>query len=282
MPSDQLLVFFDEFPTINAEALAMYINKADADENEDVVAELVPEQVREPDDETRELGLGDQPLRVGACLLTMGEFGMSIITHNVPAPDVSCVDHSRLRPEIKERLKQHRAFALLTLTGGESYAPIERVIFLYKAAMGLCQQGGLGVGCPEGHSAIQCELLERMIETSKQHESTLWKSLRVDHVPLELFTNTSIIEEADQRWVVTFGQNMLRLPDLAMRMQDEDDPESIATLMRNVTLYMLDGKYPIQAGQQIKAEQGVYVFSDPPEDKLFLRRDLGLLVMERV
>ena len=277
---DQLLIFYQDYPTFDPAALAKTINTCDTAEGEDCIAEQVDQQIKPSDDSTRKMGLGDEPLRIGTLLLSLGEFHLSVITHNLPAPDISCIEHSRLREPLKERLRQHKAFALLTLTGGEEYAPIERVVFLFKTALALVQDPtALGIGCPGGQTALDRDVFLQMVEAPKRHESTLWAALRLENVPIELFTNILRVDHEGTPWFVTFGHNLLRLPDLALKSDAQVSDEEAVELLHGIRGYLLENGPVIQPGHRLGGPGKAYVASDPPEDLEFLKREMGLLVI---
>ncbi len=137
----------------------------------------------------------------------------------------------------------------------------------------------LGIGCPEGQTAIDRDVFLKLVEAPKQHESTLWASLRKDNVPLELFTNILKVEHEGTRWFVTFGHNLLRLPDLALKADEQISDEQALELLHGIRGYLLDNGPVIQPGHRLGGPGRAFIASDPPEDLEFLKRDLGMLVI---
>src|SRR5262245_45582715 len=102
----QMVVYFDEFPDIDPEKLQDFINSCDPSEESDCEVSLVDDMPR-----------GE--VRLGGIAIELGEFVMGILTHGVPSPEIATIEHSRLSDKLKQKLKGHGAFALLTNTGGE-------------------------------------------------------------------------------------------------------------------------------------------------------------------
>jgi len=281
MPSDQLLVFFRDYPTLSASALAQFISSVDPDEKEECEIQPLTEQVHAADDETRKLGLEDEPLRVSGMLLSLGEFNLSVLAHNIPAPDTRCITQSNLREEIKQSLRDHSAFALLTLTGGEQYSPRERVVMLTKIALGLCEQGAIGIGCPGGMTAIDCQTLQSMVRIMRDNDSSLWKILREDGAPRILYSNKLLYGHDEREWVISFGLSLLRLPDLAVAIGDASETEQAAEVLEDLLDYLIQKGPVLQPGQTLSVRQQTYVVEEPPADLEVFQRDNGVLVLTR-
>jgi len=279
MPSDQFLVFFNEYRQIDSAALAKFVRETDPDETEELELQTLEEQIRPAGKESRELGLGDEPLRMSGLLITLGEFSVSVLVHNVAAPVQLCIEESHLKPQLKERLAAHQAFALLTLTGGEQYRPMERVVLLAKIALGLCEQGAIGIGFPEGMTAIDAETFRRMASLMKEQGGSLWKSLREQAAPSILYSNKLLYEDEDRTWVVTFGYNILRLPDLAGVLSEGMTVEDMSGVLDDVLDFLLEKGPVLQTGQVISARQRPFAISEPPEGHELLKRELGMLVL---
>lgn len=279
MPNDQFLVFFDEYRQVDVPALAKFLKETDPDETEEVEIQPLQEKVREPDDETRGLGLGENPLRISAYLLTLADFNLSIIVHNIPAPDQLCIEQSHLKAELKELLHSHKSFALLTLSGGEQYRPMERVVLLSKVALGLVVQGALGAGCPEGLTAIDSATFQRLAAVMQEKGESLWKSLRDEGAPSVLYANKVLIEEDGEPYILTFGNSLLRLPDVAGKVSEGMEPQEMAAVLDEITGHMLQKGPVLQAGQNVGLFNRTYLIIEPPAEQEIFSRPNGVLLL---
>jgi hypothetical protein len=118
-------VFFDEFPKLDVDRLAIFVNDCDPDEDEACGVELVSDQA------------GEDGTRIATYLATLGEFFLAIMVHDCASPSAEdVIDASMLPDAMKSALSRHKAFALLTVAGGKEYAPYEGMILLTKIAAG--------------------------------------------------------------------------------------------------------------------------------------------------
>src|SRR5262245_3610479 len=125
-------VVFDEFPELDLKALQDFIKTTDPGEPDKcTVAKATHER--------------NEKIEIFGFTAHLGDMSIAGLVHSVPSPAAESMDLCALKPEMIAELKDHSAFALLTCMGGDKYKPIEKLIFLFKVAIGLCRQGGKGI-----------------------------------------------------------------------------------------------------------------------------------------
>src|SRR5262245_43711709 len=131
----QMDVYFPHFPQLDLERLARFIDGCEPEAAE------ACEVRRVGDDKENEQGL-----RVGAFAAFQGSMSVATLVHSVPSPAGHVIERGGVPEKTKAELRAHKSWALLTLVGGDDRPPVDRTLFLYKVATGLCLQGGIGVG----------------------------------------------------------------------------------------------------------------------------------------
>lgn len=250
----QMEVYFDEFPEIDAEALAAFVNGCDPDESDVCEIDFVKDEIH-----------GE--LRIAALGAVLGEFQMAILIHSVPSPGRDWLHDAHMPDDVRQRLYGHRCFALLTNVGGEHYAPIENHVFLLKVAIGLCRQGGYGAGNPHTCRAFPAELLLQMVEQEPLTEdaATLWSSLRSEGEPYQLLVDITGFEREERRYLLTRGFALCGLPDLISEVGSDQEIEEISDLFANSFGYMVANGPVLHAGDTMGYDENVaFHFSEAP------------------
>lgn len=279
----QMDVYFAEFPRIDAGLLEKFVNECDPEEQDRCTVSKVAKKDQEE-------------AQLASFAVTMGDFSLAILIHGVPSPAGWVIEESRLPQEAKERLAGHKAFALLTNFGGGEYAPYESLIFLYKIAMGLCRQGALGVGCPHNGLCLPAPLLlglleageESVLEENEEDEPeegeahSLWKSIREDGEPRQLFAEFGAVNTEGAQWVATRGFAHCGFPDFIYRLEPDEDPAEIVNFYENAFSYLMTNGPVIEAGHTMGYdEEAAYRFSEPPADLKLPFETYGLLLVTK-
>jgi hypothetical protein len=266
----QLEVYFAEFPEIDPHRLARFINECDPDEPDACTIEIAtdPERVRG--------GTECDDLRIHGLTATMGEFSMAIALHGVPSPAIWVIEESGLPTASREELGRHKAFALLGNVGGKQYAPYENMIFLYKMALGLCQQGALGLGNPWTGMCFPKELLLGLLAAHSEPASegdeprTLWKTVREEGQPFELFAQIGSAQAGGRHWLLTRGFAHCGFPDFLYAPEAGEDLEEITEFFQNAFSYLMLRGPVIAPGHTMGYDENLsFRFDTPPADLKF-------------
>lgn len=281
MSSSQLLVFFDEFPNIDPEVLADRINACDAGEPDVCTVEKMDEMHGVPSEQAAAMGLKAKDLRIGTLAISLGDFKIAVLIHSCPAPN-HCIDAAVLADEVKQRLREHQAFALLTLLGGEGYGAMERIVALYKTAFGLLDQGAIGVGCEESLLAYPREFLLNLESLGSEDRGALWTALREQGEPRQLFVRCLVTQVRGERWVMTAGHGLLDLPDLACRISNEAEFRDATKWFSDILDYLLEKGPVIEPGHTMGYDEKVAIeFSAPGAGQDWMKRENGVLILAR-
>ncbi|MEN6627504.1 MAG: DUF4261 domain-containing protein [Candidatus Sumerlaeia bacterium] len=259
----QMDVYFDSFPTLDADRMAAFINSIDPGED--------PCEITRPSEETIQEWQSGEKIKLDGFVASLGDFNMLILVHSVPSPAAEAIQDSNLPPDQKARLGAHKAFALLNNTGGDKYRGYESLIFLYKVAMAMCEQGALGVGNIHTDHFFHREILMQMLEIKnnpgpdgKNH--TLWDVMRHFAEPRQLLMNiTRFKDAAGGDWAATRGFSFCGFPDFICPMDGKMKPDEICDVFNMLFSYLMENGPVIAAGHTIGPdERHAYRFSEPP------------------
>jgi hypothetical protein len=270
----QMDVYFDSYPALDLEALARFVDGCEPDAFEPC--------------EAREVGDPKQPenaegLRVGAFMVSQGSMYMAALVHSVPSPAADMIRHSGLSPEARDSLLAHSSFVLLTQLGGEELPPVERLLFLYKVAAGLSQQGAIGVGNLFTGRVLPGGLLRDLFEEPlPDPELTRWEILRTHGEPAELLVQLGPVELQGRRYLATCGYGHCGLPDLLWEYTNPQEAEEVAQMFRNCFTYMMQNGPVIQAGHTMGYDENVaFRFGKCPEGVELPYSTLGVLLVSK-
>lgn len=279
---NQMDVYFSAFPAIAPRKLQDWINGCDPDESDTCEVKLVSEE--EMLKKHGEFNVG-QPaiaggIRLSGLIVTLGDFAVMALAHNVPSPaGEEVIGNSRLSEEMKKELLTHQAFILLSLFGGDQYAPIEKTIFLFKIVLGLAEQGAIGVGNPHVGIAFPARILAKFHASTPGMGSpdnkpmTLWRSMREFGEPRQLLTEVvglppAILDPQADKGILllTRGHVQLGFPNLMIHAASEKDAAKAAETLINIYHYLFENGPVIADGHTIGLEKGgaVFRFSTPP------------------
>jgi hypothetical protein len=253
----QMDVYFAAYPTLDLAALARYIDGCEPGAFEAC--------------EVRPVGDDDRPnaqgLRVGAFAAFQGSMSLGALVHNVPSPAAHLIEHAALPEATRQQLAAHSAFALLTVVAGDDLIPVERVLFLYKVAAGLCEQGALGVGNLHTGRALPSEALRELFgKPPAEEEASIWEVLRDYGEPIELLAQFHQLELLGKRYLATCGYGQCGLPDLVWEWTNAAEADEVAQMFKNVFGYMMQHGPCIRPGHTVGYTKDVaFRFTEPPE-----------------
>jgi hypothetical protein len=238
------------------DALAKYVNDSEPEEEDDCT-------ISKAIDKTNEQGV-----RVAGVVASLGDMEMAILIHNTPSPASELISNAEVLSEAKKaELLAHQAFALLAVTGGEGYLPVERTIFMYKMAGAMAEQGALGVGLPDIFHVFPCDFLSNFFSHQvEEGEDPLWESLRVMGDPFEMLADIHLIDIDEGTYLATCGFAHCGLPDLIWECENEKGASEMAETFRDIFHYMMENGPVIKAGDTVGFDdEGACRFSAPPE-----------------
>ena len=161
------------------------------------------------------MGLRTKKLRLATYQVTLGQFNIALLIHSCPAPN-HCIDAALLDAETKDQLRQHQAFALLTLVGGEDYIPMERLIFLTRPRSPFSIRGGSAWDARKVFWLFHALFSRRWSNSGVEEKGALWASWREKGQPKELFVRALVTAVKGEPWAMTAGHAMLDLPDFGL------------------------------------------------------------------
>jgi hypothetical protein len=269
----QMDVYFTDYPGLDLPALARFVDEREPGEFEAC--------------EVRAVGDGDAPneegLRVAAFSAFQGPMGIAALVHNTSTPAIEVIEHAAVLGPVRQQLAAHRAWALLTLVGGDDLAPVERMLYLYKVAAGLCEQGGIGVGNLHTGRVFPGGLMRDLFGKSPESgETSIWDILRHHGEPIELLAHFGQVELLGKRYLATCGFGYCGLPDLVWEYTNARDTDDVTQMFKNCFTYMMEHGPVIQPGHTVGYDENVaFRFSEPPEGLELPYPNIGVLVMKK-
>lgn len=265
----QMDVYYDGFPEIDCARLAAFVNQCDPGEDPCMVERMNPDEMQQA------AALPGGQVRLEGYTATLGDFSMMMLAHGVPSPAAGIIPGSRLRDLDKKRLLEHRSFVLLSNFGGQQYKPYENQIFLIKVAMGLCEQGALGAGFPHiglvFPGGFLLELAKPVTDPESEGAVSVWKSIREEGEPWQLFADMAVIELDGKRYLCTHGFCFCGFSDFAARVTSTAQAQQMSTVFENLFSYLMTNGPVIQAGHTMGADENDVAlrFSKPPASMQF-------------
>jgi hypothetical protein len=268
-PPYQMDVYFQGYPTLDHEALARFVGGCEPGGEG---CEVRPIEDSE----------GPQGRRVGGFTVFLGELMVAALVHNFPSPASGFLPYAGLRKSDRDDLAAHGAFALLNQIGGEGLRPVERMLFLYKVAAGLCVQGALGVGHFHVQLAFPGGVMRELFDRPDGGAAPLFRALRETGEPIELLARYVRLELLGRRYLVTSGFGYCGIPELAWEYTTQEEASEVAEAFKNCFVYMMEHGPVIRAGHTIGDAQSVaFRFSEPPEGFELPFPSVGVLLLRK-
>jgi hypothetical protein len=192
---------------------------------------------------------------------------VATLVHSIPSP-ANYIQHGGLAPQVTKQLLAHGAFALLTQIGGDELRPVERLLFLYKVAAGLCLQGGIGVALTSTARVFPGALMRDLFGGSlSSKEGTIWDGLRQHGEPAEVLVTITRVEVSGRRYLATCGAAHCGVPDLMWEYTTPEEAREVSQMFRNCFCYMMAKGPVIKAGHTMGYDQNVaYRFEACPAE----------------
>jgi hypothetical protein len=263
----QLLVLFDAFPHLDADRLSRDILSLEPQAQTCEVAGF-------------EVAHNHHRKRVAIGLASLGDAQIAIVVHEWPLPeDIASytIGWSSRSRDTKGRLSNHTCYALCTYLG--EARPIERFVALYKVALGLINQGAVGIANPQTWSSYPAEAVREVLAQPRA-----WALLRTAGMPAELLVGFVRVCTDGELWVVSRGQYVFGLPELAVKVRSYAEARELRSVFNKTFSYLFKHGLTGQARQKMEcilSTQGSAClrFSAPSPHQTFLKAPHGTLIM---
>jgi hypothetical protein len=257
----QIVVYFVGEPQIDYTKLCEFLNGCDPDEEDKFVVVTDKPALENP-------SLHGGEVRLSGAGLRLGDFVFMALGHDVPDPERALLDNPRIPAPMRETLKKHTGFVLVSLFGGVEYPPMERMVVLLKVAVGMFAQGGIGLSIPAFQMAYTAEFIEQLMRVP---DTTLWQLMREEGEPSQLLTHTGLREKDGARWLCTIGNEFYGLPDFASRVANEKEYKKGRQFVDNLMLYLWQKGPVIEAGHTMGYdEKAIARFTEPSAEEQWL------------
>lgn len=208
-----------------------------------------------------------------------GPHVVQIVGFNAPMPAPildSAVTPAHYPGDLKERARNHESHVILYYAGYEA-DPLEQYVTLAIVAGAL--GGGLVTLNEAAHTSLPTDAL-----SASGVEGDLLEFLR--ELPLLfLYSGFVKIEVEGQEgiWMRTYGNSLLALPDLAMRVTGHDQSELVFSLFCDVINYLRETEAQLGVGHKLTlGENLVLRLRAPAPEEGFLDSEGELFVAEMI
>lgn len=191
----------------------------------------------------------------------------------IPSPIIDqTVLVSHWQPQIKAALRHHQSHLTMTYLEGSS-DPIERMTALYAFAHALDHENLLGVVNPPAWTA------------HPKADFLTPESVRsfYEDIPFLLWIGfVKFFIDKESYWFVTKGHHLFDVPDLAYRMEPDDDIQSMMDTFINLFYFLYEQDTVVTAGDsaEIQGTGQTYKFLEVTEFADQLMGPAGTLVIE--
>lgn len=277
-PRSQIVIYFPSEPQIDYVKLCDFLNSCDPAEKDKFVLEAdKPPFGANP-------ALAGQDVRLSGAVLSLNLYKFMILGHSVPDPDRDVLELPRVPAPMREALKKHTGFVLVSLFGGEEYGPVERIVVLMKVAIGMFAQGGIGISIPAFRMAYTAEFIQMLAQAPGKlvPGATLWKVMREDGEPIDLLSSIAVTEKDGVKWMHSLGHVVYGLPDFAYRVSDNADFKEMRGTFQMVLRYLLEKGPVIAAGHTMGVDERAAIrFAAPTTEEQWLAGENDLLIINR-
>lgn len=202
---------------------------------------------------------------------------VKLVTFDAPmpyGPVESCVGPALIPPPMKVDAAQHRAHALLYFAGKPN-DPLEAYVSLCAVAGGLARLGGLVVLNEEARAAVPAlDLIPDDGEDALQTYRTL-------PIPYLFGGFVRMDAQHDGKWVRSFANHRLGLPNLAMRLTTPDQGRQAFLTFAGLLGYLRQMNETFAAGELLDLGDGTkFTLREPTESEWFLDSPGTMFVLE--
>ena len=193
----------------------------------------------------------------------------------IPSPIIDqTVLVSHWQPKIKAALRHHQSHLTLTYLHGSSN-PITRMTALYGLAHAMDHEKMLGMVNPPAWTAHpKADFLTSEIIQSFN-----------ENIPFMLWIGyVKFFIDKESYWLVTKGHHLFDVPDLACRMEPDDDSQAMIDTFINLFYFIYEGDIDVTAGDstEIQGSGQTYKFLEVTAFADQLMGPSGTLVIEKL
>jgi hypothetical protein len=176
--------------------------------------------------------------------------------------------------QIKAAMRQHQAHISLVYLRG-SANPIEKMVALYTLACAFANEDLLGIINANAWTAHPpADFLSPHNIANYRH-----------HIPYNLwFGYVRFFTDAPGYWLVTKGHHIFDVPDLAYRVQPDENPDAAIQVFINIFHYLLEQDVFVTAGDtfEISSTGEKFLFTEVTELEDMLMGPSGTLVLQKL
>jgi Domain of unknown function (DUF4261) len=277
-------VLFPEVFDLDADGLAQAIRSFHPDLRQARVELMGVAHRDEPDSANESAAESESPSISGRSLLGLASWGAHIVQLvGFPAPIPqkafdTCVRPAHFGQQLKQDASQHKSHLLLYYAGDET-DPFEKYVALAVVAAALARFDALLVLNESAQPAFPTAALSA--DESGEDALGLLRTL-----PIPMLYGGFVKLEVEGEpgvWMRTFGNHLLRLPDLAMRTAGHHQGSETFDLFANMLTYLRDSGASFAPGHTMQVGDDVYLkLRAPTLDEWFLESDGEMLVAEYI
>ncbi len=181
---------------------------------------------------------------------------------------------SQWPPQQKAAMRHHQSHLSLVYTGGDP-DPVEKMLALYKVARAFRNENLLGIvneNAWTAHPVADFLTPQKIFSYRRDFPFILW----IGYIRLYL--------DESNFWLITKGQHIFDVPDLASLVQEGEDPEKMIQSFMNIFYYIYEQDSVVTAGDtlSIQGTGETMRFSEVTEYEDFLIGPSGTLVVEKI
>jgi hypothetical protein len=213
-------------------------------------------------------------------LVRWGLHAVQIVGIDVPMPaDVveTGVAPAHYGQDLKRRARAHKAHALLYHVGEEP-SPRDRYAALAAVAAALAPPGSFILN-EAAHTSLPVDVLGAMTAGGDRYA-------QLRSLPLLLLYAGFVKHEVEGIpgvWMRTYGNHLLRLPDLAAHADGHDLGQVVFDMFDSIMNYLLDSGASLGPGHTMQVGPDAFLrFRAPNKSESFLTGEGGLVVAESI
>lgn len=234
--------------------------------------------------ELLDVTLQDAPTEDSTSLIGLAGWGnhvVKIVGFNHPIPEsvfATCVRPAHFSTELKEDAKPHKSHLLLYYAGYET-DPLEQYVAMTIVASALARFDAILLLNEAARTAFPAEAL-----SVKEPEEDAIELLRAMPIPL-LYGGFAKIEIEDEPgvWMRTFGNVLLKLPDLALKTEGHHRGAETFDMFANMLAYLRESGSIFAPGHSMQIGDELYLrLRSPSAAEWYLESDGQMLVAEKI
>ncbi|MCE3007847.1 MAG: hypothetical protein LW884_05800 [Bacteroidetes bacterium] len=192
-----------------------------------------------------------------------------------PAVVERCIIPSPWNPAWKEMAQSHGA-NLILLYEGKAHDTVEQYLALYKVAAALRTDGTLAVVNEPAWTCHPVEIVDQILDPH-------FLPMVRHSPPLVYWTGLLSVDWQEEQWLITRGNRLFRLPELAWPVDELTDPMEVLNTLHEIALYFYFEGKDLHAGDLLNIdEQNYFTFKHLGEARASLESHGATLVVERV